>query len=90
VGQPLSSSPSVVVGVSVVTVAIVGGVEGAIVVVLLAIINVGTIIGIAIIDCWGHQLLSFLWCCVWNMHTALNFVKYCQQKKLAKSVHTKN
>ena len=21
------------------------------------------------------------------MHTALNFVKYCQQKKLAKSVH---
>jgi hypothetical protein len=53
VGRPSSSSPSVVVGVSVVTVAIAGGVEGAIVVVLLAV-NVGTIVGVAIIDCWGR------------------------------------
>jgi hypothetical protein len=48
VGRSSSSSPSVVVGVSVVTVSIVGGVKGAIGVVLLAV-NVGVIIGVAII-----------------------------------------
>jgi hypothetical protein len=48
VGRSSSASPSVVVGVSVVTVSIVGGVKGAIGVVLLAV-NVGVIIGVAII-----------------------------------------